>query len=236
MALMPVLAANLTEDNPVAAYHGKCFESIEFELFKTSDSTFDVKMHARGPKSLTCSDMLLFANTELMHFEPLLWRGPHKLSFEMTSPEAIADFGYGGIKIFDFCDGITKETESLWNFIKTIHFGTHDDHPAWPFIGSHIPMYVQEATAKMIEETMGWKQELRTQNLTWIDPGLIQSGDFLAVTRMVGLGAIIMYGSGAHISHSLMALRFDGELYILESVGPVPGVRRTKFSEWIEMA
>ena len=88
----------------------------------------------------------------------------------------------------------------------------------------------------MIEETMGWKQEKRTQNLTWIDPALIQSGDFLAVTRMVGLGAIIMYGTGAHISHSLMALRFDGELYILESVGPLPGVRRTKWSEWIEGA
>ena len=234
--MLPVLAGDLTEDNPVGAYHGQCFESIEFEYHKTSDTTFDVLVHARHPKDLKCSDMLLFANTELMHFEPLLWRGPHKFSFEMTTDEAKKDFGYGGIKVFDFCDGITDSIMSLWKFIKTIHFGTHDDHPQWPFFGSHIPEYVQEATAEMIEETMGWKQEKRTQNLTWIDPGLIQSGDFLAVTRMVGLGAIIMYGSGAHISHSLMALRFDGELYILESVGPLPGVRRTKFSEWIEMA
>jgi len=26
-----------------------------------------------------------------------------------------------------------------------------------------------------------------------------------------------MYGSGGHIGHSVMALRFDGELYIVES-------------------
>ena len=35
--------------------------------------------------------------------------------------------------------------------------------------------------------------------------------------RCDGLGALIQYGTGGHINHCVMALRFDGELYIVES-------------------
>lgn len=35
--------------------------------------------------------------------------------------------------------------------------------------------------------------------------------------RLDGLDPIIMYGSGSHAGHSTMALRFDGDLYIVES-------------------
>jgi hypothetical protein len=37
---------------------------------------------------------------------------------------------------------------------------------------------------------------------------------------MDGLASLIMYGTGAHISHNVMALRMeDDELYIVESQG-----------------
>lgn len=49
---------------------------------------------------------------------------------------------------------------------------------------------------------------------------------------------MIMYGSGTHAGHSTMALRFDGELYIVESQGgwywPVHGIQRTKYADWIQ--
>ena len=49
---------------------------------------------------------------------------------------------------------------------------------------------------------------------------------------MSGLGALIMYGTGSHVSHSTMALRMeDDELYIVES--REDGIVRTKWAEWI---
>jgi len=49
-----------------------------------------------------------------------------------------------------------------------------------------------------------------------------------------------MYGTGSHLSHSTMALRFDGELYIVESQGagfwPNFGIQRTKWADWIKQA
>lgn len=72
------------------------------------------------------------------------------------------------------------------------------------------------------------------------DESLIQSGDFLAIMRLDGVDPIIMYGSGTHAGHSVMALRFDGELYIIESQDgwywPRHGIQRNKFSQWKEWA
>ena len=45
----------------------------------------------------------------------------------------------------------------------------------------------------------------------------MKSGDYFAVLRLDGLDPMIMYGTGSHSGHSVMALRMDGELYIVES-------------------
>lgn len=59
-------------------------------------------------------------------------------------------------------------------------------------------------------------EERPTQKVT-IDESEIQSGDYFAVMRLDGLDPLIMYGTGSRSGHSVMALRFDGELYIVES-------------------
>jgi hypothetical protein len=74
-----------------------------------------------------------------------------------------------------------------------------------------------------------------------IDPDLIQSGDFFGVMRVDGFVSIIMYGTGAHIGHNVMALRMeDNELYIVESQGnakwPKSGLQRTKWVDWVKRA
>jgi len=49
-----------------------------------------------------------------------------------------------------------------------------------------------------------------------------------------------MYGTGSHAGHSTMALRFDGELYVVESQDawywPISNIQRNKFSDWIKYA
>lgn len=58
--------------------------------------------------------------------------------------------------------------------------------------------------------------------------------------RLDGLDQIIMYGTGSHSGHSVIALRFDGELYICESQDawywPTHGLQRTKWADWILQA
>lgn len=79
----------------------------------------------------------------------------------------------------------------------------------------------------------------KTQDVPF-DESLVKSGDYFAVTRLDGLDPIVMLGTGSHSGHSVMALRFDGELYIVESQDgwywPVHGIQRNKFSAWIQWA
>mmetsp|Transcript_41813 Transcript_41813/g.55123 ORF Transcript_41813/g.55123 Transcript_41813/m.55123 type:complete len:99 (-) Transcript_41813:1025-1321(-) len=98
---------------------------------------------------MLCHDTIVFGNTEILHAEAFFFRGTHKLSFEMTTPEAQADANYGGIKAFAFCDGIMKEIESLWAFVKSFAGGL-TPHPYWPIIGSHVPTYMENATLKFL--------------------------------------------------------------------------------------
>lgn len=58
--------------------------------------------------------------------------------------------------------------------------------------------------------------------------------------RLDGLDPMIMYGSGSHSGHTVMALRMEGDLYIVESTfapyWPVLQVQRTLYKEWIKWA
>lgn len=76
---------------------------------------------------------------------------------------------------------------------------------------------MEKANVAFLHEAMGYELVPRTTRKVEIDPDLIQDGDFMAIMRLDGLDPIIMYGSGSHVGHSTMALRFDGELYIVES-------------------
>jgi len=55
---------------------------------------------------------------------------------------------------------------------------------------------------------------------------------------MNGLDGLIMYGVGTTIGHCSMALRIDGELYIVESHGskarPTQGIVKNKFADWLQ--
>ena len=49
-----------------------------------------------------------------------------------------------------------------------------------------------------------------------------------------------MLASGSHAGHSVMALRMDGTLYIVESQGawywPQAGIQKTPFKQWVQWA
>jgi hypothetical protein len=160
----------------------------------------------------------MFANTEFIHLEVFFgaFHGKHELKFKINSEEERKDISYGGVKAFAFCDGIAHGLESLLRTV-TAFAGGFSTHPDLPVIGSHTPPYMENANHEFLKESMGYDMETRAVQKVEIDTDLIQSGDYFAVMRMDGLDQIIMYGTGSHSGHSVMAMRFDGELHIIES-------------------
>ena len=87
---------------------------------------------------------------------------------------------------------------------------------------------------------MNFTPEIREIIKIEIDEKSIQSGDLFTIMRMDGLDQMIMFGTGSRSGHTVMALRFDGELYIVESQDawywPIKGIQRNRFSEWMKYA
>ena len=232
---LPVFSAQISQSKRYGAYESDCFEKITFEYEAVDQTTFNVLVTTSNPKKTetSCRDVILFANTEIQHTE--VFRQPigssrtmrHILTFEMNTPEAQADVGYGGIKAFAFCDDVTANIESLWNTLK---FVLEPDNQ------TAVPPYLESEFLNFMNGTMGrdyedikYKREIQRVD---IDPDTVQSGDFLPTFRTDGLTAMMMYGTGAAVGHSTMALRFDGELYVVESDDPV--IKRTPWSEWLD--
>jgi hypothetical protein len=139
-----------------------------------------------------------------------------------------------------FCDGYVDTFISVFKTFLCFFGGLTPNPDGGPVTGSHIPAYMEKQNVEFFHNTMGWDLVERETQVVEIDESLIQSGDFLAILRLDGLDPLIMYGSGSHAGHSTMALRFDGELYVVESQDawywPVHNIQRNKFSDWIQYA
>ena len=142
----------------------------------------------------------------------------------MNTPEAQADVGYGGIKAFSLCENVMEDIESLISTLKMFIQPKSRYH-------NPVPAYVEKATLAFLKGAMGLELVERETHKVTIDKDIVQSGDFFGRMRWDGLGAIIQYEAGGHINHCVMALRFDGELYIVESTDG--GLQRTLWDEWM---
>jgi len=69
-----------------------------------------------------------------------------------------------------------------------------------------VPEYMEKATLEFLSWALNWDMPPRgeIQNVD-LDESTIHSGDYFAITRLDGLGALIMYGTGSHSGHTVMA-------------------------------
>lgn len=132
----------------------------------------------------------------------------------------IEDIKVNGIRIYHFCAKIKTEIESIINtFILFFGgLGTSESYISY-FKNPHIPEYMEFANIEFIRDVMDWDIERREIEEVRLAEDYIQTGDVFLVLRLDGVDPIIMYGTGTHVGHSAMAMRFedDGDLYIVES-------------------
>lgn len=196
-----------------------------------------VKTH--NPRNLTCSDFFLFGNTEISHVEDFWFRGTHKLTFKLPTKDSEVDLENFGLEAYLFCEDLQDELLSLFTSLKAF-VGGLGLHGKVPLFQPHVPEYMEKANLDFLKWSQNIEFEERPIQKVEIDENEIQSGDYFAVMRLDGLDPMIMYGTGSRSGHSVMALRFDDGLYIIESQDawywPVHRIQRNKFSEWIRNA
>lgn len=237
---LPVYVSTLKPSSTTYTYsESRCFESIDFAFEQVSDDTVNIHIKTGKKTGLLCREAFLFGNTEIFHIEVFAFSGDHTLQFKTPTADGKTDMGFGGIKVFEFCDGLVESLESAFKMAKCF-LGGLGLHQHLPIINSHVPKYMEKANVEFLSEAMGLNLVEREIKKVEIDPDLIQDGDMFAIMRLDGLDQIIMYGTGSAIGHNTMAMRFDGELYVVESQDawywPTAGLQRTLWADWIKQA
>lgn len=189
---------NISAKTPDLTFTGRCFDfKVHYE--NRTESSFDIVVTTSQKKSLLCKDYIFFGNNELRHIDLYFEGGDHRITFQLPA-EAIVDFDFNGLQIFQFCSGIEEEAISLFHTLEAF-VGGITDHPLLPYIGSHTPAYMEKANLDFIYETMGLEIEKRDITQVNVPADYIQSGDFFLIMRLDGLDPMIMVGTGSHGAH-----------------------------------
>lgn len=59
-----------------------------------------------------------------------------------------------------FCDGYIDTFISVWNTVLAF-LGGLGTNPYLPYIGSHVPEYMEKANINFLNQTMGYDMEVR---------------------------------------------------------------------------
>jgi len=232
----PAFTGQISQKSTKVTFEANCFEETSFE-FKYDPATPDeatVIATLSKPRDLTCSDWYLFGNTEIQHVEEFFTQGTHTLKFKAANNKdhssAIVDLANNGFETYLFCESMKDELLSVIQSLKAF-IGGLGMHGRTPLFQPKVPAYMEKANVDFLHWALNIDLEERPTQKVTIDESEIQSGDYLAVMRLDGLDPMIMYGTGSRSGHSVMALRFDGELYIVESQDawywPVHRIQRT---------
>jgi len=117
-------------------------------------------------------ETMFIANTEIKHIETFIKSGTHVLSFTTPDSYATEDFDFGGLKAFIFCEDIIKEVESVFRTVE-LFLGGLSLHPLIPYIGSHVPEYMEKANIHFLSEALEYTMEKREITEVEIDENLV---------------------------------------------------------------
>jgi hypothetical protein len=183
---------------------------------KSTPDTFQIQANLKKPRTLFCSDFFLFGNTEVHHVEEFFTRGTHLMTFKANGSDAIEDLQVNGILTYLFCEDLKDELLSVFTTVKAF-LGGLGMHGKVPLFQPKVPEYMEKANVDFLKWSINYDLVERPTKVVEIDENLVQSGDYFAVMRLDGLDPMIMYGTGSHSGHSVVALRMEGNLYIVES-------------------
>mmetsp|Transcript_29287 Transcript_29287/g.26764 ORF Transcript_29287/g.26764 Transcript_29287/m.26764 type:complete len:201 (+) Transcript_29287:473-1075(+) len=184
------------------------------------ESTIEVVHYVTKKKKLDCGDGYFYSTLFNYHVAAFYREGIHNIKFENLTPEEMEIIRTSGFLVFKTCDKVINVLPDLFKTLYLFLGGIGLD-PNIPFFGSKPTEFEMEQNVKFIHDATGYQWQKRPEKSRKVvydlDPKLVQSGDFFAITRFDGLDQIIEYGAGSHAGHSVMAIWVDDMLHIVES-------------------
>jgi len=235
----PTKVGILTPENASIKYSAPCFQENEVSLHIIDDKTVQVIHTASKATSLKCTDAYFYSTLANFHIETKFKHGKNVVTFKVNAEE-LETIKKSGVMVFRMCD---KTVNFIPDLFKTLvlFVGGLGLNPNIPFFGSKPTEAQVKANIQFIYEATGFQwQERPSGEVVHLDESLLNSGDFIAITRFDGLDQIIEWGTGSHVGHCVMILKVDGVAYVVESQSawywPRKDFQMTPYKQWVVWA
>lgn len=237
--MLPMFIGNLGPQNRTISYSAPCWQNSSMTLSFPDNETIQLDHTVSGRATFDCTDAYIFSTLTNYHIDTIMLPGTHTSKLKIT-PEELAQVNETGIFIFRMCDKtvnfIPDLIKTMWLFLGGLGLG-----PNVPFFGSKPTPEQIKSNIQFIKDATGYQWQTRPQDVVVdIDESLLNSGDFLAITRFDGLDQIIEYGSGGHVGHSVMVLKVNGEAFVVESQAawywPRKNIQINPYKQWVQWA
>lgn len=238
---LPVFKAKLNQVGDTKDFTSGCFKSMKATLKELNLERTVIELEANDAKTATCSDLFIIHTTNINHLTTVFFKGKHEVVLKNLIQDDLDEIKVNSIKVMGFCQGIIESLKSFYMSLKLYvgGMGKDPEHPI-PLFRPHLPKYQLDANVKMLELYNNYTVRRRNNTLLELDEREIHTGDFIAISRLDGVDAMIMIGTGSHVGHSCVAAWIDGQLYVLESQDgwywPYHGIQKTPWKEWVKLA
>ena len=223
------------------SFSTSCFGEVTATASFNSDySQFSLTFEAKKRKKLACSDLYILTTNSHVHLElitSLSLSAKHTVHWSGFKPYELADVRSSGVRIFRFEESLVNTVHSAFETVLLF---------AQPMLFAHVTKAAEERNIHFLEQKATGalaphEYEPRPTTDVVPDESEVADGDMLCILRLDGLDPLINWGTGGNCGHSVMALRFDGVLHIVESQAksgywPKDFIQRNKFADWVKMA
>uniref|UniRef100_A0A6B2L2L9 Uncharacterized protein n=1 Tax=Arcella intermedia TaxID=1963864 RepID=A0A6B2L2L9_9EUKA len=212
-----------------------CFTQNKATLdVNQANSTATLSIISTGKTSLLCDSGYLSAYVAGMSLDYFEEEGLHQIQF--SGPwleEEYYDIAHNGIRIFNFTEGITMTTESIFETVLLFFGG---------LVGANVPEWTAEDNLAFLKDHMNLVMPERPVNRIDIPKSEIKSGDLLGVIRLDGLDPMLSWGMGSRTGHTCIAMwDNNNQLFVAESTvnsayWPTNGIQLTPWDTWMDQA
>ena len=223
---MPAFKGKVFKIGDRISFGNHCFRNNTLTILSVEDGKIKLNLEAYNPRNFGCNDVYLFHTSSIFHFKTAIMRGNHKVSISVSEDE-LREIEIGGLRVFSLCDNFINTAKSLYKTVKLLLSDYPQENGEFAALSEIInpknkktPEEQEKENREFLEKYAGFnlttrgtfeKKEIPLENL-------IQSGDFLGLSQVVnGESCLIQFITGGRISHSAMALRIEGKLYVVES-------------------
>ena len=165
------------------------------------------------------------------HISNTLIPGSHTIKIKKLTEEQLLEVKVSGLRVFSFCDTLVNTIKSVIQTVKFILPTSHTKQYDSLFNEGNLKKSAEEKEKENLALLKKFVNIVPIKRANY-EKKMLDLEKYIKSEMKSGISTFIQLMSGEKISHSVIALKMDGKLYVVEAIGD--GIVKTMYSDFIK--